>query len=455
MRAISINRKQVSKASRIPLLALLLITVILSPSCKKYLDITPTGMVMPQTLKDYRAVLTEAYNTEMNDRSIASFRSDELQLDESDPENVEFVANPFIWNENGTEFRSVIHNWRGQYKIIFYTNVVLKDGANATEGSKTEIDQLLGEAYLLRAYTNFNLVNIYGPAYNAATAATDKAVPLVTAVDLEQVAQRNTVQEIYTQVLSDIAAGKKLLNKESYESKYSYRFTSVAADALEARVYLYMKNYQASLDAAKRVLAKRSALVDLNQAGALIPNDYTSVENILALEKLFPGSLSNTTRVSETLKALYGITDLRLTAYYNTATPMSVKKISNDKYRTSFRTSELYLIAAEASAALKNPADAKNYLNTLKKARFTPAGYATEESKVNQLSDQGLVTEIADERARELAFEGHRWFDLRRTTQPRIAHQMKGKEYVLNAGDARYTISIPRDAILNNGLLLK
>ena len=61
-----------------------------------------------------------------------------------------------------------------------------------------------------------------------------------------------------------------------------------------------------------------------------------------------------------------------------------------------------------------------------------------------------LLQEIYDERYRELAFEGHRWFDLRRTTQPAITKTENEKEYKLEQGDERYTIRIPNEAIKIN-----
>ena len=62
------------------------------------------------------------------------------------------------------------------------------------------------------------------------------------------------------------------------------------------------------------------------------------------------------------------------------------------------------------------------------------------------MSQEKLVTEILKERARELAFEGHRWFDLRRTTRPEIKKEIEDVTYTLVQDDSRYTLRIPQSA---------
>ncbi|MBD0287981.1 MAG: RagB/SusD family nutrient uptake outer membrane protein, partial [Flavisolibacter sp.] len=75
-----------------------------------------------------------------------------------------------------------------------------------------------------------------------------------------------------------------------------------------------------------------------------------------------------------------------------------------------FRTSEMYLIRAEAYAQTNNTVAANEALSALKTARIT--GYVRV-----PLTRQLLLDEIQNERRRELAAEGHRWFDLKRTTR--------------------------------------
>lgn len=61
-----------------------------------------------------------------------------------------------------------------------------------------------------------------------------------------------------------------------------------------------------------------------------------------------------------------------------------------------------------------------------------------------------LRTEIYQQRFLELAYEGHRWFDLRRTSQPKLEKVFRGETFTLEESDLRYTLKIPNDAILNN-----
>lgn len=70
---------------------------------------------------------------------------------------------------------------------------------------------------------------------------------------------------------------------------------------------------------------------------------------------------------------------------------------------------------------------ARTYLLTLIKQRYKAAAYTEKETAINAMGRDELLQEIYDERTRELAFEGHRWFDLRRTTRPRLEKRTVGQ----------------------------
>ena len=98
--------------------------------------------------------------------------------------------------------------------------------------------------------------------------------------------------------------------------------------------------------------------------------------------------------------------------------------------------------------------EARTRLLKLIENRYTSEGYEQKKNEINAMSQEKLVPEILKERARELAFEGHRWFDLRRTTRPEIKKEIEDVTYTLVQDDSRYTLRIPQDAIdANPGLL--
>lgn len=96
-------------------------------------------------------------------------------------------------------------------------------------------------------------------------------------------------------------------------------------------------------------------------------------------------------------------------------------KGGNKNEKVTFRSAELWLIAAEAAAHREGqlPA-AKEYLLTLLQKRLAESYYNERKAEIETMNQEQLLADIMEERARELVFEGHRWFDLRRTTRPEV-----------------------------------
>jgi hypothetical protein len=142
--------------------------------------------------------------------------------------------------------------------------------------------------------------------------------------------------------------------------------------------------------------------------------------------------------------------DQRRTKFYKrvTSSTYSLLKGGNDEFSSSFRTAEAYLIAAESAARLNMTGVALDYLTPLMQKRLNASAYQTTLQLVNAMTADELVEEIMDERARELAFEGHRWFDLRRTTRPALTRNYDGETFTLQPD--QYTMRFPTEAVESN-----
>lgn len=432
-------------------------------SCN-YLDIEPVGQVIPHKTSEFRALLTEGYSRfpYFDSKAYLCLLSDEVgSFHEGNiygNDGAPLVYN-YTW-QYGRQMREF--PYQQYYSSIFHANAVLANLPDAEEDTTEESkNQIMAEAYSLRAYSFFDLVNLYGAPYDPATAATDRTVPLATYIDIEQRYPTSTVAAVYTQILNDIAAAENLMEVEQQTTELNYRFTKNALTAFKARVKLYMGAWQEAYELAASLLPAYE-LVDLNALGqdAPLPWETASPEIILGLERPFYGAqrdLIGACVLSDGMLALideatdnrraylrmlddgdwiYGPNDLGLGVDRNTST------------RVSIRIAEMYLIAAETGAHLPSElSNAKEHLLALQSKRFKPEAMDARRARVEAMDAEALLQEVADERARELLMEGHRWFDLRRTTRPAITKTHGGSPVELRANDSRYTLPFPQSAI--------
>lgn len=424
-----------------------------------------------------------------------------------DEGNRERVFGYYTWQQRTGEtynqkgFFPENETWQRTYRLINVANNIIESVERVpqkTENERQGAIRVNGEAHFLRAAYYFWLVNLYGKPYVASTASKDLAVPIKTSAKVSDVLyRRNTVEEVYQQVLSDLSMAEQLLVNTG-KAKSIYRADLTAVHFLQSRVCLYMQQWSKAVEYADKVLASNAALIDFNTL-TVAPLSKSSKENIFSMGGAeIPCSMCNfysSFRVSHDLYNAYGNDDLRKSKYWwhyddfvgyvkvpdpsTQSTPIDNEEYYQDHYhypmqgqkceisdRFLYRTAEAYLIKAEAEAYLGHETEARKLLNELRAHRF----------KVNsdyQITSSGknLVEAIREERRLELALEGTRWFDLRRYSvcekypdSKEIAHTYtlyqrhyrpgECRRYVLQPNDLAYTLPIPNEVIeFNTGMI--
>lgn len=422
---------------------------LINIGCDRFLDIQPEGKVIPVTAEDYRQVLTSAYSKYPVHKSLVALRTDEVNIDDN---GVDFVSyrEMAMWKDSNNDPTSTEFPWLRFYSVNFYLNQIINEGSKTMQDSP-EKNQILAEAYALRAYLYFDMVNLYGKPYNSTTASTDRGVPINLEIDLEQVLKPSSVQEVYNQVHADMKKAEDLMVEQKQPSGVNYRFSKTAMLAFEARTALYEGDWNKALNYANQVLVVKGELVNLNTVNTP-PNHYASPESIMALDNTWDNSIKNLSFASPELISSYNnAADKRFGIYFEkNGNKYKVIKGGSLEFKVSFRTAEQYFIKSEALLKLNKLNEAKETLLKVLKNRYTPEGFTSVQNAVNSMDSTAFMNFILDERFREFALEGQRWFDLRRASQKKISHIISGKEYILQQNDPRYTIEYPMSAKKNN-----
>ncbi len=136
-----------------------------------------------------------------------------------------------------------------RYIFLLQVNNLLRNIEQLEEGGATGYNSYKGQALTLRAIMYFDMVRLYGKSYDLDKNA--YGVPNVTAPLISSAQPlRNTVNENYDQILSDLKMAAPLLAKTKSNGFVNYYGNL----AMQARVYLYMKDYANALKAAEEII---------------------------------------------------------------------------------------------------------------------------------------------------------------------------------------------------------
>jgi len=323
--------------------------------------------------------------------------------------------------------------WITAYEGINQANIVLSK-LDIMEDPE-ERDRVEGEALFVRGILHFELVRMYAKAWNDGDPSINLGIPIqITPVTTEAEAAvlptRKTVAEVYAQVIEDLQAARDLLPARNNERANTY-----AASAFLSRVYLQQQNYAGARDEANRAIEEggfglnpsvtaifrndntAEAIFEIqqndqNNAGA--SNDglstfYADLEGIgradISVNTEF--SVDNPNRY--TTFDLYEEDDARLNELFyegfNFGAITTGKWTSPGQNIPIVRLAEMYLTRAEANFRLGTAVGATPLqdINTIRtRAGLNPVLTVT-------------LDRILLERRLELAFEGFRIHDLKRT----------------------------------------
>lgn len=380
--------------------------------------------------------------------------------------------NGYNWTGNSLDYSDRVYTsyeseiiWNTMYKMVYAANsMIASNDMNTTDPT---IQFYLGQALADRAFDYWVLAQLY--QFNYADHKSSPCVPLITEANSATVAvdgaKRATVEEVYTQIMSDINKAIELITsaQENGLTRRDKRYIDLGvAYGIRARVNLSMENWAAAAADAQAAIDASGAtpygLTEANKPIMYDSNDNAWMWGIVVAETdrvvtsgivnwpSHMGSLnygycnfSGGHQISKNLYNSIADTDIRKGWWinenkksanlskeqqdfitqmeYSPYTQVKFAPYKNEVYTSTnandiplMRVEEMYLIKAEGEAMSggNGKATLENFIKTYRDPSYTcPAA-----------SGEALQEEIWRQRRIELWGEGLSWFDIMRLNKP-------------------------------------
>lgn len=386
--------------------------LFLLPACSKFTEITPKGSNILSRVSDLDLILNFNYslNSGIAQNTLEATTTASTAFNAGDAGTLVNDIYPPLTNVanliathtitlpyaltvyDETIDRANLTSTDAKYEKMYFIinnvcNVVLAK-ADAATGDRVKANQLKAEAYILRAYFHYLLVNFYAKAYNPATAATDGGIPYVKENNINEVNipnKKSTVGEVYANIVADINAGFALNSLPTVPAN-NMRVGLGFAYGVQAQVLLAMRNYTGALTAANASLAINSTIID-NKLYAPFGSVPFGKPNVTSPDNLFYAAEKGTPLLngpSLELMSYYEqgdvINDYVKPYYPSVAGAFAITGVTGAKlfYLTTpyaintagLTTSDTYLIKAECLARTQNVQGAMDVINAFRKKRI-------------------------------------------------------------------------------------
>lgn len=440
--------------------------LLLAFSCSDdFLDLQPEQSVADTealtSLQDLQSSVTGVYNDLSNSDYygryfilIPDVMSDDVKQN-SQANRVKDYAE-YVVSVADNDARNI---WTLMYRAANAANAIINSEIDVASSVVPERDHIIGEAHALRALIYFDIVRLYAQHYTFTADASHLGVPIVLTSDPESKPSRNSVQDVYDQVLSDLADALSLMQDDS-RSGNSSTLSKSAVRAIMARVYLNMEDWANAESMAGQVIADNAySLVPNANYMDLWQNDNTS-ESIFeiantdadnagfnALGGMYIGEGFGDYLPSDDVVSLYDPGDVRLGVFYvdpflsGDYAPYRMGKYRDPLYFDNIkviRLAEMYLIRAEARARIGTDiAGAQDDFDVVHQRGLPGAADLA-------LTGSALLDAIATERRRELCYEGHRLWDLMRYKEDVVRNQCTSNICLIEYGSDRVILPIPQ-----------